>query len=775
VHRLVLALLLLPFLASVAPAQNGAGLELPALDDAQYKWFASQIAENETGGQARYLTYWGAGEDFPSFGIGHFIWFPSGVDAPFDETFPALVRFLCKQPDIPDMPKWLRDLAPFDAPWSDKATFDEALMSSELSALRRWLELTTTWQARFIVHSFKTRWDKLELPEQEKTSLTALLQQLFETSEGTFAVIDYFNFKGLGDNPRERYQGQGWGLVQVLGDIASQGDMEPETDLVAHFSHAAAERLRQRVALSPAERNEIRWLPGWHKRVAEYAAETVPESASEGFRIMPYVQHPADDAMTLIWFSEDDSAGQVELGRCATGDRKQHRSSPTPASALAFHPAELSNLSGSPAPIPYKHELRLQGLDAASRYCYQVTQGEHRVAGEFRTPGNSVRFIVYGDSETEPESTGDHALWSEPGVAQSTRRYLVDQTTGYSENIKIMLRRQLDFVAIAGDLVESGGEQRDWDEFWVHNSRLAASTPIVPAFGNHDYYGGPGAYGRYSNAATRRAAAKYKTYFDVPDNNADVAEYKETYYSLPYGPITLIVIDGNDGEPQESATDTNWYIQDAAGGGTVPAWNEGSPQMQWLHEVLARAQSESRFTFVMFHTAPYSSGIHGRLPGLAKGQNFGSGLPLRALTPLFLRYGVDAVFNGHDEMYEHSKVSGAEQRPDGSDSDHVVHFFVVGIGGDGLRGNDDAVVNPFRVFSAHADAPEQRDANGTLQDGGKHYGHLEVNVEQASDGRWRARIEPVYVFPIAGEDGRIDGFERRVYDDTTILTSAYEH
>ncbi len=773
--RLVLALLLLPFLASAAPVQHGTGVALPVLENSDYEWIAAQIAENETGGQARYLTYWGAGEDFPSFGIGHFIWFPAGVDAPFDETFPALVRFLREQPDIPDMPEWLRNLAPFDAPWPDKATFDEALMSSESSSLRRWLEATAAWQARFIVHSFKTRWDNLELSEQDKARLTALLQQLFDTPEGTFAVIDYFNFKGLGDNPRERYQGQGWGLVQVLGDIASQGDMEAETDLVARFSHAATERLRQRVALSPVERNEIRWLQGWQKRIAKYSGEVVPEFSANGFRITPYVQNPADDAMTLIWFSEDDSAGQVEVGSCETPERKVYRSSPTAASALALHPAELPNLSGSPAPIPYQHELRLQDLDAATRYCYQVTQGEQRVAGEFRTPGTSVRFVVYGDSETEPESTGDHARWSEPGVTRSTRRYLVDQTTGYSENIDVMLRRQPDFVAIAGDLVESGGEQRDWDEFWEHNSRLAASIPIVPAFGNHDYYGGPKPYGRYSNAATRRAAAKYKTYFDVPDNNADVAEYKEAYYSLPYGPITLIVIDGNDGEPQASAIDTNWYIQDAAGGGTVPAWNEGSPQFQWLQEVLARAQSESRFTFVMFHAAPYSSGVHAKPPGLTKAQNFGSGLPLRALTPLFLRYGVDAVFNGHDEMYEHSKVSGAEQRPDGSDSDHVVHFYVVGIGGDGLRANDDSADNPFRVFSAHADAPEQRDANGTLQDGGKHYGHLEVNVEQDSDGQWRARIEPVYVFPVTRADGRIDGFERRVYDDTTILTSAYEH
>jgi len=104
-----------------------------------------------------------------------------------------------------------------------------------------------------------------------------------------------------------------------------------------------------------------------------------------------------------------------------------------------------------------------------------------------------------------------------------------------------------------------------------------------------------------------------------------------------------------------------------------------------------------------------------------------------------------------------------------------VHFFVVGIGGDGLRGTDDAVDNPFRVFSAHADAPEQRDASGTLHDGGKHYGHLEVNVGQSPGGQWRARIEPDYVFPVTRTDGRIDGFERRIYDDTTILGIVNEH
>ena len=47
--------------------------------------------------RAEYLTHWNEGEDFPSLGIGHFIWFPEGVDAPFDEQFPALISYLRQQ------------------------------------------------------------------------------------------------------------------------------------------------------------------------------------------------------------------------------------------------------------------------------------------------------------------------------------------------------------------------------------------------------------------------------------------------------------------------------------------------------------------------------------------------------------------------------------------------------------------------------------------------------------------------------------------------------
>jgi len=119
-------------------------------------------------------------------------------------------------------------------------------------------------------------------------------------------------------------------------------------------------------------------------------------------------------------------------------------------------------------------------------------------------------------------------------------------------------------------------------------------------------------------------------------------------------------------------------------------------------------------------------------------------------------------------MYEHSIVDG-------------VHYYDVGIGGDTLRGPEEGVVNDRQIFIAHDHAPEHWNGN-VLEAGGKHYGHLEVDVrrKETTEGKGDAAnappaefavtITPVYVFPILDSDetGEIVAWERREYDD--ILT-----
>ena len=491
------------------------------------------------------------------------------------------------------------------------------------------------------------------------------------------------------------------------------------------------------------------------------------------FRVTPYVQNPAPQAVTLTWFSDENESGCVTFGASGGGASRVECSSPETAQALAYHPVEAVVAHPRARPIPFRHELRLDGLEPGETYHYRVSQGEETAAGEFRTPmaakaRESVRFVVFGDSETEPESAGSFVSWPDPEDPETERRYLVDEETGYRENLRLVRERKPQFVAVAGDLVESGGEQRDWDAYWRLTAPLAADAFLLPALGNHDYYGGPGIFGFYEPQATARALAKYRTYFDLPGNGT--AAHDERYYAVEWGPVTVVVLDLNNGLPQQGPNDSNFYMLGEGEGGTAPDWQPGSPQYRWLEKTLQGAQQRQGFTFVVAHHCPYSSGVHGLPPGRGEGLDPLSGLPLRALSPLFLHYGVDALFTGHDEMYERSAVPGRERLPDGTLRDHVLQVYDVGVAGDGLRAPVEAAHNPFRAFLAHDDSPERWE-NGVLVDGGKHYGHLEVNVEPVGAAGWRAQLDMVYLFPLLGSDGKVEGFERRLYDDRVVLRS----
>lgn len=499
------------------------------------------------------------------------------------------------------------------------------------------------------------------------------------------------------------------------------------------------------------------------------------------FRVTPYLQNPGPHSLTLRWvaYSPDPASVQIQTAGVKAGPVK---SSVSPAQSLDYTEWEKTTFfpDGSSPQVGYIHTVRLDGLKPASAYHYQVDQNGAIFEGNFRTspaPGSDqpVRFVAYADCETEPESHGARVEWDDPAVApeagQKPRLYLLDQTTGYRANLEGIRQRTPDFIVIAGDIVESGGEQRDWDEFWEHNAPsrgshfaptgIASEIPILPAVGNHEYYAGP-KNGGYQTQASEKAVAKYLSYFDVPDNHATDPRHHGRYYRLDYGPVTLISIDGCNGQPHQSEKDSNFFLQSDSG---APDFNPGSEQYRWLEQQLAEADRTSKFIFVTFHHCPISCGIHGAPPGQTpKTSDTQSGQPLRALIPLFCRYHVDVLLNGHDETFERSEI---EQEG------HRLQIYDVGVGGDGLRGffHD----NPHQKFLAHRHSREVW-KDGELLDGGKHYGHLEVNVKKEQQG-WVAELTPVYLFPLrqpggekqkAGDNWR---FERRVYPDQIRLHS----
>ena len=238
---------------------------------------AVQIGEkiymNECAAKRALLTSWNSGEAFPSLGIGHFIWYPQGSSGPFKESFPELIRFM--QRDGTKIPAWLTRAIDSGAPWSSRAQFLSAQDSPEMEELRSFLDSNKPLQVRFMVARLNRALPEMlaASPEVEHSRIEAQFHRVAKAPMGYYVLIDYVNFKGEGIKASERYQGEGWGLLQVL-----QNMKEEDEDALHSFASAADRVLTRRVELSPPVRGEKRWLAGWRKRLATYHAVNTTKS-----------------------------------------------------------------------------------------------------------------------------------------------------------------------------------------------------------------------------------------------------------------------------------------------------------------------------------------------------------------------------------------------------------------------------------------------------------------------------------------------------------------
>jgi hypothetical protein len=222
-----------------------------------------KIWQNECAGSVDGLTSWNRGENFASFGIGHFIWYSHGKRERFKETFPALMTFLEKQGA--SLPHWLKEER--ECPWSSREEFYENIRCPKMKSLRQFLFDTKNLQALFMAGRLEQSFAHIveKCCARERTKIRSVFHRLVKDANGLYALIDYLNFKGEGISPTEAYQGQGWGLLQVLQQMPDSSE-RPLTD----FVQAAKAVLGQRVKNSPPERNEGQWLKGWCNRLDTY-------------------------------------------------------------------------------------------------------------------------------------------------------------------------------------------------------------------------------------------------------------------------------------------------------------------------------------------------------------------------------------------------------------------------------------------------------------------------------------------------------------------------
>ncbi len=225
---------------------------------------ARKIWQNECAGSVQGLVSWNKGENFPSLGIGHFIWFPAGVNERFEESLPSLVAFGSSRGV--QVPAYFKGAAP----WRNRAEFMRADVKGGLpDRMRQWLSSPVALQVQgdFIIRRSVMALAKMKRHSARPAEIERKYHQVASTPNGMYALIDYVNFKGEGVNLSERYRGQGWGLLQVLEEMKPT----PSGQAAAvEFAEAAKRVLTRRVNNSPAQRAESRWLPGWKNRCDTY-------------------------------------------------------------------------------------------------------------------------------------------------------------------------------------------------------------------------------------------------------------------------------------------------------------------------------------------------------------------------------------------------------------------------------------------------------------------------------------------------------------------------
>lgn len=446
-----------------------------------------------------------------------------------------------------------------------------------------------------------------------------------------------------------------------------------------------------------------------------------------------------------------------------------------------------------------------------------------------------IRIVAFADSETEPagrtdksgarewdapaayapgsaERPGDGSVWFEKfgfnkRAGKNEPRYPLTQDRAFKENLAVVKEAKPDLVIMPGDLTQGSGYQPAWDEFWGYfageHGDLAGHVPLLPALGNWETYSAISGGYRTDGVAhgVHKGRRAYQAYID--SFGSDTPEHEDSYYRVDHGPVTVITLDSTNGQPDETyseqakkaipgtdrdlaalgelGTDTNteYTLEEArrAGNTDQPDFNPGSEQWIWAEKQLADARDKGQIIIVQFHHSAYSSGVHGTTTTSATPDKQ-PGTPMRVYSPLFEKYGVAAVMSGHDEMFERSWVD--------DDADGVgFHSFDVGVAADGLRGEYmvsrpdgtrvPARFNTYNEWMAQRDSAENWaliDGNPVLIDGGKHYGHLQVDFERLTCTNGAVAVvktTPVYLFPVMDSQYNITSVERRVYDDVQTI------
>ena len=175
------------------------------------------------------------------------------------------------------------------------------------------------------------------------------------------------------------------------------------------------------------------------------------------------------------------------------------------------------------------------------------------------------------------------------------------------------------FVIHAGDLVDTAHKDYEWAQWFKAGGFIHSQWTAIPVVGNHEFQ-------RTDNSSPRRLSIQWRPQFTLPVEKDLDDKLHETVYSVNYQDVLIIVL--NSTGSLEKQTD---YIKEKL------------------------SSSNAKWKIITCHHSVFSP---------AEGRDFE--YARKYWKPIFDKYNVDLVLNGHDHTYARGHIPVQEKENDQS-------------------------------------------------------------------------------------------------------------
>ena len=322
-----------------------------------------------------------------------------------------------------------------------------------------------------------------------------------------------------------------------------------------------------------------------------FAQEAVPEKVE--LLCGPYIQNPTTTGFTVIWESNMDAVGWVELAP-DDGTHFYNTDRPKYYDLRGFGNQVMGTI----------HQVRVDGLEPGTTYRYRIMM-------------KGVKsFKGYGTVEyTQPWGSGVYK--KEPYRFTTLKkdydkvRFDVYNDIHQKDSILNKLMegakwKELDFVVFNGDMVSSLSEKEKIREMYLRTAatHLEGRVPLYSLRGNHEFRG--------------KETKAWFEYVDMPEG--------KPYYTASYGKFFFIFLDTGEDKPDN----------DIEYGGSMFSEPYLHEEARWLEEVVkSDACKKAAVRIVFAHIPPEKDGWQGN-------KNVD-----QLFVPILNKANVDLMISGH--------------------------------------------------------------------------------------------------------------------------------